>query len=58
MNYLRAAKSVCAYALDRDDAVLILSMLGLYDGENIVEPEVPVGMFYIHNPKSIPIGRK
>jgi hypothetical protein len=56
VNHLLAAYRVCANAKDADDARELLTMLGLYDGENIIEPEgVPVGL-EIKNPKNIGLG--
>lgn len=56
MIHLLAAYRVCSYAKNADDARELLAMLGLYDGEKIVEPEgVPVGLD-IKNPKNLGIG--
>lgn len=56
MTHLLAAYRVCSYAKDADEARELLTMLGLYDGEKIVEPEgVPVGLD-IQNPKNIGLG--
>ena len=50
---------VCAYAQDADDALLLLTMLGLYDDGIITTPESMTNVYdVIANPRCLPIGKK
>ena len=54
MNHLHAAHCVCEHATDAEDATMLLTMLGLYENGEIVEPVAD--MFELANPKHLPIG--
>lgn len=57
-THMIAAQQVCRHAISGTEARMFLSMLGLWDGEQIVKPTWPGPGMDITHPADLPIGTK